>query len=245
MNSLRKLALTAVALVAAFALLACGGGDKDSAENSGDAAQTSTDSAASQTTAASDAKQPAALPADPLEAVVQALKNQQTAGPYRIKTTVSTESGEMEMTGEIIPPDKMHMVSNIGDQKQEMVFIGDKGWMNMGGSWTEAPIKASDIMAQMSSGMVDEFATTTSDVKAVGTETVDGQEAMVYSYVLDMNKSTSMKLDVVSSVKLWVSTASGLPIKQQIEGEAMNVKSTSTQLIEYDPSITIEAPVME
>ncbi len=51
------------------------------------------------------------------------------------------------------------------------------------------------------------------------------------------------ELNVKSNVKLWVNLATGLPIQQEIEGEAMGVKSKTVQAIEYDASLTIEPPV--
>ena len=84
---------------------------------------------------------------------------------------------------------------------------------------------------------------TSSNAAKVGNETVNGQETVVYSYDMDMNKSSSMKMDMKSAVKIWVRTSDGLPIKQEVSGEAMGVKSVSTQEIEYDPSIKIEPPV--
>jgi hypothetical protein len=50
-------------------------------------------------------------------------------------------------------------------------------------------------------------------------------------------------MDAHSAVKLQVSTASGLPVRQEIEGEVMGVKSKSTQVIEYDANLKIEPPV--
>ena len=192
MFSFRSFGAFALVFLAAAVLTACGGGEEKAAPPaSGDSAG----QAASQDAAQGSA----ALPADPLAAVTQALKNQQAAGPYRVKTTIDSASGKMEMSAEIVPPDQMRMVIDAGGQKQEMVFIGDKGWMKLDEEWTESPLKGSDMLAQVAAIGVDDLAATASEMKQAGTETVNGQEAMLYTYMVDMNKSTAMKMDVKSS----------------------------------------------
>lgn len=229
----RSLGMLVMIFTISFAV-ACGG-DKEANAPSGteNAAQSSGQSTNSA----------AALPEDPVAAVQQALENQQAAGAYRVKTTVEADASKMEMTAEIRMPDQMRVVTDLGEQKMEMVFVGDKGWMKMGDNWTDSPLKMNDLLQQMNTLGAEMIAEVASDVTKVGTETVDGQEAVLYTYNIDMNKSTSMKMDVQSAVKIWVRTSDNLPIRQEVVGEAMGMKSSTVQTIEYDPNIAVEAPV--
>lgn len=185
-----------------------------------------------------------ASPSDPLEAVAQALKNQQSAGPYRVTTTLDAGSGPMKMVAEVVPPDQLRASVEMTDMNQEMVFIGDKGWMKINDKWTESPMKVGDMLAQMNAVSGELLREVASDVKKVGTELVDGQEAVIYSYLVDMNKSTKMTMDVKSNVKLWITAKTALPIRQEVEGTAMGIKSTTAQTIVYDASIKITPPVL-
>ena len=81
---------------------------------------------------------------------------------------------------------------------------------------------------------------TISDAKAVGTEAVNGEQARVDTYTSTTDLGDSK---VVGAVKLWVSVKSGLPIKQEIVGEAAGVKSNTVQTIEYDKTISIAPPI--
>ena len=235
MNNFRKSGLIALVLCLLLTLVACGGDEQKDVATSGDSSSATTNTQASSNNAA--------LPDDPMAAIAQALKNQQAAGPYRVKTTIDSAEGKMEMSAEVKLPDQLRMITNVSDQKMEMVFVGSKGWMKMGDTWSETPLKLGDMLGQMNVMSAQILTETSSNAAKVGNETVNGQETVVYSYDMDMNKSSSMKMDMKSAVKIWVRTSDGLPIKQEVSGEAMGVKSVSTQEIEYDPSIKIEPPV--
>jgi hypothetical protein len=185
-----------------------------------------------------------ALPSDPKAAVIQVLTAMQNSGPYRVTTTIVSDDTTMEMTGEVIPPDKMHTQTAVGDQPMEMVMIGAQSWMKMGEDWQEMPGGAALTVEQALGFSVDELDKMITDAAYVGVEPLNGVDAAVYTFTNDTSKSEALKdMNVISRVKLWVNTGSGLPIQQEIAGEAMGVKSTSTQVIEFDDSITIEPPV--
>ena len=69
-----------------------------------------------------------ALPGDPKSAIIAAIQNQMKAGPYRTTTNIVSDSGTIEMTGEIVPPDKIHTVMKMADFENENIFIGEQGW---------------------------------------------------------------------------------------------------------------------
>lgn len=184
------------------------------------------------------------LPSDPKAAVIQALTAMQNSGPYRVTTTIVSDDTTMDMTGEVIPPDKMHNKTMVGDQPMEMVILGKQSWMKLGDDWQEMPGGAALTIEQSLGFSVNELDQMITDAAYVGVESLNGVEAAVYTFINDTSKSEALKdMNVISTVKLWVNTASGLPIQQDIAGEAMGVKSTSTQVIEFDDSITIEPPV--
>ena len=234
----------ATLLVASALLAGCGGNDEATATEPA-VAPAATIAAVQATVAATATPVPVAaeIPTDPQAALIAAMRAQVNSGPYRNQTTIISDDSTVELNAEIIPPDRMHMTNNFGGQSQEQILIGDKGWMKQGDTWVESPMSGTNLVAQASGEMVEEMIKTISDVTLIGPETVDGVDALVYSYTSDMNKSDTMKMDSISTVKVWIATASGLVIKQEIDSAAMGIKSKTVQIITYDPNITIEPPV--
>jgi hypothetical protein len=191
---------------------------------------------ATATTAPDTASQPGG------EAVLlKALKAAQKAGPYRTTTMVESPSGSITVTGEIIPPDRIHLSNNFGGQSSETTIIGSRLWTKAGDTWTEAP--SSPQITQT----LDQFAkdpeslgVKITNVKLVGQDTVNGTPASVYSYDSSFGEGADA---YTANAKIWIGVANGLPLKQESTGAPGGVKSKTTQVIVYDPSITIEPPV--
>lgn len=188
---------------------------------------------------------PAAAPApsgNAKDAIIAALQAMLKAGPYRTKTTIVSDSGTINMTGELIPPDKLRTTMKTAGFESETIVIGDKGWIKRDGKWATSPVAGKVILdAAFAVQTAEQIGATISDAKALGTETVNGEQTRVYTYTSTTDLGEAGK--VVSAVKLWVSVKSGRPIKQEVAGEASGVKSNTVQTIEYDSAITIAAPM--
>jgi hypothetical protein len=142
-----------------------------------------------------------------------------------------------EMVAEVVPPDSLHIV--IGGGNMEMILLGGTLWSKSGeAAWTQmgSPDMANAIFDSMQ-GYIDGAALT--NVQHVGSEPVFGQQTDVYSFTSSLGEGEEA---VTSDVKLWVSQATGLPIRMESTGTAMGVTSHVVQAIEYDPSITIAPP---
>jgi hypothetical protein len=183
---------------------------------------------------------PAAPASTPEQAVIAALQAQLTAGPYRTRTTVVSAKGTLVLTGELIPPDRLHMTTRRGEHTSESIYIGDKGWKKVDGQWIPLSASARGMLAKMWATAADELDESIGEVQAAGTDMVAGQPALVYTYTSTVDRGGADP--AVSEIKLWVSTATGLPVKMESRGEVMGVQATTTQWIEHDPNITIEPP---
>lgn len=186
---------------------------------------------------------PSAPAGDAKDAILAALRKQLTSGPYRTSAAITSENGSVEVIGEVIPPDRMRSVSTIAGRKSEMIFIGDKGWMKSGDAdWKDmGASNATMALSQFSTAMVDDMANAISDARLIGPDVVNNAPAMAYSYFMDSNKFKT-PIDVKSNVQVWIDVATGLIVKQEIDGEVMGVKSKTVQTVTYDPAIKIEAP---
>lgn len=228
--------LIAIIVLAALLLAACGG-----------------DAAAPSPTGAADANPPAAqsappqpavtLPDDPKAAILQALRAQLTAGPYRSTTTITVDGNAQSVTGLVIPPDRMHVMMDLGGMKTEMIYIGEKVWSRQG----DAAWVATERMGASGAGLLDESMiadteATITEAALVGPEEVDGAAALLYTFTTDLSKSTVMPMEGAVHAKVWINAATGLPVRQETEDTMADTPSTTVQIIEYDPTITIDAP---
>jgi len=250
MTTLKSTCFAAALLAALLLLAACGGEATPESANAPAPAATS----APAVSAAQPAAQPAApaaaapasaaLPDDPKAAILQALRRQLTAGPYRSTTTITVGGAPQTVTGEVIPPDRMHVIMDLGDMKMEMIYIGDKTWSKQG----DGPWQSSDQMGAAAGGLVDESMIadteqTITEAALVGPEQVDGVDTLVYAFTTDLSKSTLTPMESIVHSKVWIATATGLVVRQEIEDTSAESPSKTVQVVEYDPSITIEPPV--
>ena len=242
MTTSKLIQFVATLLFALVLLAGCGGDDPAS-----DAARTTESSAPAQPAAAQPATAvPAAavaLPGDPKAAILQALRAQLNAGPYRTTTTITMDDGAQTIVGTVIPPDRMQVAMDLGGMKTEMIYIGDKVWSRQG----DAEWQVSDRMGTPGAGLLDEsmIADTEATITAaalVGPEVVEGVAALLYTFTTDLNKSTVMPMDSIMQSKVWIDAATGLVIRQETTDTTAETPSTTVQVVEYDPSITIEAP---
>lgn len=188
---------------------------------------------------------PTAVPApvgSPQDAVVAALQALLQAGPYRTKTTIVAGSDTINLVGEMIPPDKLHTRMTSGSFESETIVIGDAVWSKRDGAWSVLPVSGKEMLQSAFPALaVDQLIGTISNAGSAGTETVDGEPTNVYTYTSTTDLGAGSQ--VISAVKLWVSARRGVPVKQEVVGEAGGVQSTTVQTIEYDPTITIAAPM--
>ena len=188
---------------------------------------------------------PAAAPApsgSAKEAIIAAMQATLKAGPYRTKSTIVSDSGTINMTGELIPPDKLHTTMKATNFEMENVIIGDQGWIKQNGKWAVSPMSSKTVLQSAFLALTaEQLDLTISDAKAVGTEAVNGEQARVYTFTSTTDLGESGK--IISAVKLWVNARSGLPVKQEITGEAGGIKSNTVQTIEYDPTISVVPPM--
>jgi hypothetical protein len=240
MNLSRITYLYLTFLLATFLLVACGREESMPVATQAPAADTATANRAD----APQVAAPVTLPSDPKAAILQAMRAQLTAGPYRTTTTMIMDGSEQTSVGLMIPPDRLQVTMNLGDITTEMIYIGAKVWSKQGDeAWQE-----SDRLGTPGAGLVGEEMITDSEktitaAALVGPEAVDGVEALRYTYTNDLNQSGLMAMDSVQQVTLWLNAASGLIIRQEIEDTTAGTPSKTVQVIEYDATITIAPPV--
>ena len=163
-----------------------------------------------------------------VEAIMQATMS---AGPYHMSMTSDRSGKTTKMEADVILPTSEHMKMD----QMEMVILPQGAWMKMGGSWHSAP---GPMAANMLTNMMSSFKDVRSNVVCGSSEDFDGHSYPVYKYD---SAGDVMGMKTSSHITLYMGDK-GLPVGLIVDGTAMGVHSVTTQHINYDPSITIEAP---
>jgi hypothetical protein len=175
---------------------------------------------------------------DARAAVLRAIQANLTAGPYRVTASTTAGDNTVAMHGEVILPDKFHLFSSVsGAPEREYIIIGPATYAKMNGAWTRLQLDLSGMVANF----IDRLdPAAISDVALVGPDAVNGAPAVAYTYTYTNTVNGAL---ITNHEKIWVAVASGLPVKQTVDGEASGSAYHSEQTLEYDSSITIEAPM--
>jgi hypothetical protein len=145
----------------------------------------------------------------------------QTVFASLVAMTKHDHASDMTMTDGSNPP----------NQAQE-VTVGGKSYLKVGGVWKVSPMTPDQEVEMMN----ENLKTSTQTCKAAGDDVVGGQPASVVE-IHAVNK------DVTSDNRVWLSKASGLPLK--LESKMDGGMSTS-QTVSYDnvsaPSVSAAPP---
>jgi outer membrane lipoprotein-sorting protein len=158
------------------------------------------------------------------------------AAKFRIESTNESRQGKVENWAEIEWPDRYHM----RNAQMEVIVLPGKTYMKQGGQWMPFPMDMSAMIKAMSPEAMKQGFDSMTNVKELGEKTLDGRTVKGYEYDSTV---TMMNVTAKSHVQLWVDTATQLPVRQEIDGEAMGMKSRTTQRYTFDPSISIKAPM--
>ena len=242
-NNFKKLAFLSLLTIG---LAACG--------------QTGSPTAAGNKTAASNSKagdtattaQPALLASGDPQAVVanamQSLKSQQA---YRVRSTSVVSIGGGQTTAsvrEFVAPDRTH---NIEDGR-EVIIIGkimyvkkDGAWQNLGTQMSDMQEKMKEQVQKMSAAERADATKGLSvgDYKSLGDEMLVGIPTAVYEMHSQLDTKVEGVGSIVTITKFWICKSDGLFHKEESNGEEAGMKVKTTRTYEYDPGITIEAPI--
>jgi len=195
--------------------------------------------------AATSAPGPAATPSDTeLQAtIVGAFRAQQTRAYQQNSDTVLKDRTTHQARVEFVPPDKYHIVS---DGTTELIIVGEVVYLKDQASWTEPNISVDSVIDR---GFVSRLERSLSDLKWLGSETVNGLALQVYQYHNALKVGES---EIIGQSKVWINPIDHLPYKLVVEGQTAaldnstgqvtGVPATTTIAYAYDQTIQIAAP---
>jgi len=135
-------------------------------------------------------------------------------------------------------PDRFHVKYLAGTGAgMEMIMIGDQTYMKTGDSWSKMPSSGNSSVPTLRDSFTEEGLKTLSDVKFEGSDTVDGKQALIYSY-----KNVTPKGDFPFTSKMWVAKDTGLPMKIYVE-YSNGVLKNMTVNYDTESPVTIDPPI--
>lgn len=177
--------------------------------------------------------------AGPKEDIMAAHQKLVERGKFRM-TSVTEGGGDTTRTEAFVEwPDRYHMKVDAAGQKNEMIILPAGTWMKQGGTWMKFPMDMSAMIKSMTPEAMRKGYEGMGNVREIGSAEVEGRDATGYAYD---SKVTMMGITSTSSVKLWIDDDSGLPLKQEIDGEAMNTRSLTVQVYDYETPVSVKAP---
>lgn len=142
---------------------------------------------------------------------------------------------EVKTELEFVKPDRYR----IKNMATEIIVIGKDAYGKQNGKWQKLPADIGAEIEQMKKGFNAESMNAIREVKKVATEKVGDKEANVYEYSISGDKI------VQNSTKVWIATASGLPLKTVVETQQTDAVARQTTVYNYDKSVKIEAPQVQ
>ena len=91
----------------------------------------------------------------------------------------------------------------------------------------------------MNSALPQEVENNITNAKLIGPDILNGKPMLVYQFNYTF---TQDNINITTTTKLWVGVSDGLPYQEVIQGNLNGIESTTTNLVEYDPSIQIQDP---
>ena len=166
-----------------------------------------------------------------LESIMQAhLK----AGPYHTSMDMVSGGKTRKIETDVILPSSFHMKM----PEMETIMLKQGTWMKMGGTWKAMPAAMSAMTGNMVQDAMAHGLKNASNFKCGSSAEFDGQSYPLYEFD---SSGEAMGIKATSHIRLFKGS-NNLPVGMIVEGEAMGVKSMTTQHIKYDPAITINPP---
>jgi outer membrane lipoprotein-sorting protein len=172
---------------------------------------------------------------NPKDAVQTAYKKFADAKFYHSVTTSKNSMATIETELDFNAPDRIWIKNKMPNMVSEVIAIGTDSYSRLNdGKWTKMPAGQALNINDMRGKMMNDAVAAMKDFEAAGKESVNGKDTLVYTF----NSTYGGE----SNSKIWVSTASGLPLKVDTDGSYGGTKVQISIIYDYDKETKIEAP---
>lgn len=183
-----------------------------------------------------------ALRADDTAVVKAALERSYAAmadaGPFRVTSEVEGDAGSTASTIDVDWPDRFH-IRNAAGSGMEVIAVPSGAYMRQGEQWMRLPVDMQVLTRIWSEqGMRDALASI-SDGRLLGEAAIGGRNARVYGYTGSL---TVMGISSESTSKVWIDAENDLPLRIEVDGQAMGQRSVTLNIYDWNAEIDIRAP---
>lgn len=176
--------------------------------------------------------------ADCSKDVADAMAKQRAVAAMRQQTRMITERGPVDMTVDVLFPDRMHqrVKALLDPAATETILIGNRAWVSSGSGWQMLPAEAANDLAEAFRKNVVEAPAQTNRYECGGRVEIDGRELLAYRAVPEKGAGA----DTIGTT--YVDPVTGLPIRSVMARAEKPDRPFFRQDTTYNPDIRIEPP---
>jgi outer membrane lipoprotein-sorting protein len=181
---------------------------------------------------------------DPREDLIKWMTGQEGAKSFRAHSVSASTQGESNSEIEFVAPDRYHFtIRKAGGAQTEMIIADGKTFVKSGDRpWQLVPGDVGAFLKSFRDPQTMDYLKKSTDIKFVGTDTLDGAPVWVYEYTFQFNKSGAS--EAAHHSKVWVGSADGLPRRVETVSEISGYESKlTTTYSDYNSDIKIESPI--
>jgi hypothetical protein len=181
-----------------------------------------------------------------IRAAILSAFDQQYEYSHHIENAITTPDSEVLVNIDYFPPDRYAIYSQ-DNYYTQLIIVGEQVFGFADEQWSVLPMHPDQLI---NPNALEELEATLQDLQYLGRETLNGEPVDVYSY---QSQTTIGESQVPQTSSLWLGVADGLPYKIVIDGQIATmdartgkiegIQAVTTQVITYDPDLTIEAPI--
>ncbi len=142
--------------------------------------------------------------ADARQDVAEAFGKAMARGKFTTRVDTDGKGGQMQMR--VVLPNRFHMKT----PDTEMIILPQGTWMNANGEWMQFPMDMSRMIEGYSQKSIDSGMEALTDVKEIGSETIDGCDSTVYSY---RTSGKFMGVESNSTAEVAICEDTGMPVR--------------------------------
>ncbi len=175
------------------------------------------------------------------EEVAAAFEKQRTSPAFRVQMSQPAMAGEISMTVDYLPPDRMiQTVNGPGmPSEQQTLVVGDRAFSGTAGAWQELlPQFSQSVVANVKSA-VGQSQPNVGDFDCLGTVPYDGKDYLGYRTKPTPDAATNK--DAIART-LYVDAANGLPAFNIVAPMSASAPPVMKAVYSYPSDIVIEAP---
>lgn len=171
---------------------------------------------------------------------------------FRVQTTITNETGTLNMRADYVLPDRMHQTVMLGKEgaQMELVVIGKKAWSNQGAGWAELPEAFAQTVARQLEDSITAGTGAGIEYKCLGDKALEGKQLSAYEGALPMpltdgSSKPGPRVSALSVPKiqtLYIDKTTGLPVRNIVHAATEPDKRLFDGNFVIDDSLSIETP---